>query len=133
MLMIAASLISASCGLFSFETAILIIVTFGVILLAKNVADLRGEVRALRRQQSDHDAKKVEMAESIAAVRPEPVSVPPPLPPPDEIPADVYAAIIAAVHYAVGQDQNVVSVSPAESLLWSTEGRRNIFNSHKFR
>jgi hypothetical protein len=50
-----------------------------------------------------------------------------------EIPADVFSAIVAAVYCTMGEQHRIVSVSPAESLMWSREGRRSIFRSHSFR
>jgi sodium pump decarboxylase gamma subunit len=42
------------------------------------------------------------------------------------------AVITAAAHVALGSAVRVVSVQPA-STEWSTQGRRDIFTSHKFR
>ncbi|GEM_PF-2240125 len=42
------------------------------------------------------------------------------------------AVITAAAHVALGTAVRVVSVQPA-STEWSTQGRRDIFTSHKFR
>ena len=111
----------AACGgMPTFETAVLLLVTLGVLVLAKLVSDLRAEVRALRGRQP---------APPAGTADPSPL-----LPPaPDEIPADVYAAIVAAVHHTLGQEHHLVSVTPAESMMWSREGRRNIFSSHTFR
>lgn len=114
--------------LLKFESAVLILVTVGVLILAKLVADLRAEVRSLR-------AAKPEPRPSAPAPAPV-VAVPAPVPAPpasDEIPADVFAAIVAAVSVTLGQAHHIVSVTPSESLMWSREGRRNIFSSHTFR
>ena len=123
--MTATSLFAASCGLLDFETAVLILVTLGVLVLAKMVSDLSGEVSALRRTQTDPKHGPSPGA-TVSAPQNAPV-------PPDEIPADVYAAIVAAVHYTLGQEHHLVSVTPGETLMWSREGRRNIFSSHSFR
>jgi len=130
--MIANSLIAASCELLNLQTAILVLVVLGVLVLAKMVSDLRGEVSALRALRGQPSVPQDEKLVASPAPKPEPV---PALvtEAPDEIPADVYAAIVAAVHYTLGQESHLVSVTPAESMMWSREGRRNIFNSHKFR
>ena len=130
--MIANSLIAASCELLNLQTAILVLVVLGGLVLAKMVSDLRGEVSALRALRGQPSVPQDGKLVSSPAPKPEPV---PALvtEAPDEIPADVYAAIVAAVHYTLGQESHLVSVTPAESMMWSREGRRNIFNSHKFR
>ena len=137
MLMIATSLIAASGELLKLETAVLFLVILGVLVLAKMVSDLRGEVRALRRQPPVPNAATVAPS-AVPAALPATPSAPlaPAAPAPlasDEIPADVYAAIAAAVHYTLGQEYQTVSVTPAETMMWSREGRRNIFSSHTFR
>ena len=129
--MTATSLFAASCGLLDFETAVLILVTLGVLVLAKMVSDLRGEVRALRRTQTDPRPAPSPGA-TVSAPRNEQGNAHM-APAPEEIPADVYAAIVAAVHYTLGQEHHLVSVTPGETLMWSREGRRNIFSSHSFR
>ena len=123
----------AACGgMPNFETAVLLLVTVGVLVLAKSVSDLRAEVRALRERQSAPPAATADRSPADSTPRPAPALAPVP-PAPDEIPADVYAAIVAAVHYTLGQEHHLVSVTPAESMMWSREGRRNIFSSHTFR
>ena len=112
-----------------FETALLLLVTAGLLVLAKIVSDLRAEVRGLRgtpAPESNH------LPAAAPAVIPAP-SVPPTTPPSGEIPSDVFAAIVSAVYFTLGDQHRVVSVSPAESLAWSREGRRSIFRSHTFR
>lgn len=118
---------AAAAEVLKFETAVLLLVIAGLLILAKIVSDLRAEVRSLR-------------AGGVPAPKPsEPVSVPvaasAPVPTEtsEEIPADVYAAIVSAVHFTLGDTHQIVSVSPAESLMWSREGRRSIFRSHNFR
>jgi len=102
----------------TFETAVILILAAGLLVLAKSVSDLRSEVRTLRGGKSPD--QKAPPAGSPASA-----------PGTDgEIPADVFAAIVSAVHYTLGDSHHVVSVSPAESLAWSREGRRSIFRSH---
>lgn len=127
MLMLATSLIAACGELLKFESAVIVIVTAGILVLAKMVSDLRGEVRELRRAQSEPKPGTTGAASGRGAG----IAAGPPAP--EEIPADVYAAIVAAVHYTLGHEHHPISVSPVESLMWSREGRRNIFSSHSFR
>lgn len=105
------------------ETAMLVLVTGGLLILAKIVSDLRAEVRALR------GAPALE-SNTIQGPAPAPAAAPQAKP---EIPAEVFTAIAAAVYCTLGDQHRVVSVSPAESLMWSREGRRSIFRSHTFR
>ncbi|MFZ4773902.1 MAG: hypothetical protein ACOYM3_00970 [Terrimicrobiaceae bacterium] len=114
-------LIAAVAEVLKFETAVLLILAAGLLVLAKSVSDLRAEVRGLRGGKS---------ADSQAPQPVAPSSVPAAPAASDEIPADVFAAIVSAVHYTLGDGHHVVSVSPAESLAWSREGRRSIFRSH---
>jgi hypothetical protein len=116
------SLTLAAADILKFETAVLVLVVAGLLVLAKIVSDLRAEVRSLRSAAGSG----IKPAQTPAVAPPAP-------PQPDEIPADVFAAIVSAVHFALGESHQVVSVSPAESLMWSREGRRSIFRSHTFR
>ncbi|TSA32964.1 MAG: hypothetical protein D4R65_08535 [Verrucomicrobiaceae bacterium] len=116
------TLIAAAGELLKFETALLVLVTAGLLVLAKMLSDLRAEVRGMR-----------EAGGSKPAAAPAP-SAAAPQPDPDKgIPPDVFAAIVCAVHYTLGESHHIVSVSPAESLAWSREGRRSIFRSHSIR
>jgi hypothetical protein len=115
------ALIASAAEILKFETALLLLVTAGLLVLAKIVSDLRCEVRGLRGQ---------------TAPEPQPLSTraaPPHAMPSDEIPADVFTAIASAVYCTLDGNHRIVSVSPAESLAWSREGRRSIFRSHTFR
>jgi hypothetical protein len=110
----------AAADMINFETAVLALVAVGLLVLAKIVSDLRAEVRALRESRGG----------SASGTGPVPVAAPAP---DDEIPPDVFAAIVSAVHFTLGDAHRIVSVSPANALAWSREGRRSIFRSHTFR
>jgi len=112
-----------------FETALLLIVLAGLLVLAKIVSDLRAEVRGLRSAPAPEDKPAPSPQPAPAVV---PVAVPA-ITPSAEIPADVFAAVASAVYFTLGEQHRVVSVSPVESLAWSREGRRSIFRSHTFR
>lgn len=117
-------LIAASGEILKFETALLVLVTAGLLVLAKMLSDLRSEVRSLREAGGGKPA--------TAAPSPAATAVPQ-AKPDNDIPPDVFAAIVCAVHFTLGDGHHIVSVSPAESLMWSREGRRSIFRSHSIR
>ncbi len=119
-------LLAASSEVVSLETAILVVICAGLLVLAKMVSDLRGEVRALREAQAGVPAQQ---PAPLPAAQPAPTSAPAS----DGIPRDVFAAIVSAIHYTLGEQHNVVAISPVESMMWSREGRRSIFRSHSIR
>lgn len=118
-------LIAAAEEALKFETVVLLLVVAGLVVLAKIVSDLRAEVRSLRAGATPAEKPSGAGQASPIAVAPVPQN--------DEIPADVFAAIVSAVHFTLGDNHHIVSISPAESLMWSREGRRSIFRSHTFR
>ena len=122
-------LLAAAAEILKFETALLLLVTAGLLVLAKIVSDLRAEVRSLRGAPAS-ESKPLQAQSTTPATA---SAVAPQTPPSDEIPADVFSAIAAAVYCTLGDTHRVVSVTPAESLAWSREGRRSIFRSHTFR
>lgn len=57
-------------------------------------------------------------------------------PMPTGMDTELVAVIAAAVNAAVGTPHKILSIKPvseAERLIWSTEGRRDIFSSHRIR
>ena len=120
-------LLAAVAEILKFETALLLLVTAGVLVLAKIVSDLRAEVRGLRAATAP-ESKPLPAPVPVATLAPAPTT-----PPSAEIPADVFAAVVSAVYFTLGEQHRIISVSPAESLAWSREGRRSIFRSHTFR
>lgn len=130
----------------SFEAAVLILLTVGLLILARLVADLRADMRFLNAMKKNSDLQPelkteikallkaelmAELKADLEAGLPSPVDAIPAQG--EDVPADVMAAIVSAIHFTVGKRHRIVSVSPAESLIWSREGRRNIFSSHRFR
>jgi len=111
-------LLAASAEVLSLESAVVILLCAGLLVLAKMVADLRREVRALRNAQP---------------ASPAPRQTPPAPPAAEGIPKDVFAAIVSAIHYSLGEQHHVIAISPVESMAWSREGRRSIFGSHAIR
>ena len=118
-----------------FETALLLLVAAGLLVLAKIVSDLRAEVRSLRAAPAPAPETSPLPAPSPApaAAPATPPAPTPSAPQPAEIPADVFAAVVSAVYFTLGEQHRIISVSPAGSLAWSREGRRSIFRSHTFR
>lgn len=116
-----------------FETALLLLVAAGLLVLAKIVSDLRAEVRSLRAAPAPESKPVPAPSPAPAAIPAAAPSVPPTKPSSAEVPADVFAAVVSAVYFTLGEQHRVISVSPAESLAWSREGRRSIFRSHTFR
>lgn len=113
--------VSADSPIIETETAVLILAVVGLLILAKSVITLRGEVNAL---------KRVSPAAAPAVATPKKMA------PPStdaEVPPEVRAAIAAAIFATLGHNHRVVTISPAQSLLWSREGRRQVFDSHRFR
>ena len=53
---------------------------------------------------------------------------------PAEIAPEIAAAIVAAVHLTLGASASVTSITfQSDQLIWSLEGRRQIYTSHKVR
>jgi hypothetical protein len=112
-------LFAAASEMITFDSALLMVVLAGLLVLAKMVFDLRAEVNRLR---------------SPSPTAPAPQSPAPPVRPVNEtIPPDVLTAIVSAIHFTLGENHHVVSISPVESMMWSREGRRSIFDSHTVR
>ena len=53
----------------------------------------------------------------------------------DAVPDEIATVIAAAVHVAFGSRARIAAVTPVQSedRVWSLEGRRQIFHSHKIR
>ncbi|MEI6035909.1 MAG: hypothetical protein WCS65_16710 [Verrucomicrobiae bacterium] len=119
-----------------FETALLLLVAGGLLVLAKMFSDLRAEVRSLREARcgsapaslgaaSPASAASASSNASLASAASPAAD--------DGIPPEIFAVIASAVYFSIGESHRIVSVSPAASLAWSREGRRSIFRSHSFR
>lgn len=114
-------LLAAAAEIIKFESAILVVVLVGLIVLAKMVSDLRAEVKQLRGPTAAAPAKPPGSTSQAAS------------PASEAIEPDVFAAIVSAIHFTLGENHHVVSISPVESMMWSREGRRSIFGSHSVR
>jgi hypothetical protein len=101
------------------DTAVLILVVVGLALLARSVVSLRREVAALKSAGPPAALKSAAPAAPAAA--------------PSGPSPKVRAAIAAAIHAAFGPGARVISISASPSMLWSQEGRRQVFQSHRIR
>ncbi len=98
------------------DTALLIILAVGFAILAHTVFQLRRQVASLTGKPGT----------------PSPPAKPP-LPGPVALTSRVHAAIAAAIFASLGPGHRVVSISNAPDLMWSREGRRQVFLSHRLR
>ncbi len=112
---------SAEAPIVATETAVLILAVVGLILLARSVLTLRSEVNALKRSSPGAPSALGSPKEGTSISSPR------------EIPPQVRAAIAAAIFATLGSRHRVVAISPVPSLIWSREGRRQVFDSHRFR
>lgn len=113
--------IETSADLVDFRTALLLILTGGLLFLAKATADL------YRRIQT------IESGNSPEAIVPNQPSVAPVSPAGERIAPEILAVISAAVAVSMkGTPHRIVAISPAPQA-WSLEGRRQIFQSHTVR
>lgn len=113
--------VSAKAPIMGMETAILILAVVGLLILAKSVMTLRGEVNALKRTSP---------GATPAGAPPKKISS---SPIEGEVPPQIRAAIAAAIFVTLGHNHRIVTISPTQSLLWSREGRRQVFDSHRVR
>jgi hypothetical protein len=112
---------AAEAPILEVETAVLILAVVGLVLLARAVMTLKVEVAALKRTAGSSPAAPAKL------------SAPAPQVSSGEIPPQIRAAIAAAIHATHGHTHRIVSVAPVQSLLWSREGRRQVFDSHRVR
>ncbi len=119
---------SAPASPISVPTALLIILGIALIFVAKSVSTLRARVEALEARPAVAPAPAAPVAR--AAVPQTAAS--------DAPPPEILAVIAAAVHVALEGRGRVIGVRPVSAVpgaevMWSLEGRRQIFHSHKVR
>lgn len=110
------------------STVLLVLLTGGVLFLAKTISALRRDLQALQKQDRS----------SVS-----PPATAPASPPATSVvaeasldPSSVHALIAAAVHIALrGRHHRILAVRENEPqrYIWSLEGRRAIFSSHALR
>jgi hypothetical protein len=110
----------------SLQTAILVLLVAGVLFCLKALSDLRARIAALEGQAS---------APSPRAAAAAPAALPSPAAASGELSPEIVAVIAAAVHVTLGSGHRIVGITPSgrDDLVWSLEGRRQIFHSHKVR
>jgi hypothetical protein len=116
----------------SIPTALLILLALAVVLLAGALAKLRARVASLETQTvtATNETPDASLATprltSQAATHATDSEIPS---------AEILAAIAAAIHVTLAGQARIVGVTPAhnEDRVWSLEGRRQIFHSHKVR
>lgn len=101
--------------------------------LKSEIADLRSELAAFKELRADLESLKATPTHAPVAVPAPAPAAPAPAKPADQLTPEMLSAIIAAVAYTLGNTHEIVSISAADSLVWSREGRRNIFSSHSLR
>lgn len=108
----------------SVHTAVLILLTAGVLYCVNAIAGLRRQL-----------AQRSTSASNGAPMAPVVVSAPAAAPRREEISPAVIAVLAAAVHVTLGSRCRVLSVVPAAPGMapWSIEGRRDVFRSHHLR
>lgn len=106
------------------RTVLLVLALAGVAYLARQLMLLRAEIDSLRRPLPAP-------APTAGAARPANATPTPHGPP---TPGEVLA-IIAAIHEVLGHNARLVAVAPVPTsqVVWSMEGRREVFRSHQVR
>lgn len=122
----------------SFQTALLIVLTAGVLYCAFALADLRRRVDRLGARPAPAPIPPAAAA-PVSPLSP-PASAtdrtPPPVAPEASMPPHLLAIIAASVHATLGRHHRILSISPAlatPGTAWSVEGRRDVFSSHHVR
>jgi hypothetical protein len=123
-----------STGTVSLQTALLVIMAAALILVAWSLAKLRTRIDDLEHAQKNSaplappaGAGRAASMTTNGAGLPSEIS--------GTVPDEIAAVIAAAIHATFGSRARVAAVSPAqhEDRVWSLEGRRQIFHSHKIR
>ncbi|GAB4174628.1 MAG: hypothetical protein Fur0032_14340 [Terrimicrobiaceae bacterium] len=110
--------------LIDFGNAVLILAVVGLVLLSKALVDLKARVAAI--ESGKTNPKRPPAAATVPEEAVAAGAVP-------SISPEIHAVIAAAVFSTVGSNTRIVSVSPTSNLIWSREGRRAVFDSHRVR
>ncbi|HLP26939.1 MAG TPA: hypothetical protein VK477_14760 [Acidobacteriota bacterium] len=114
------------------RTVLLVLALVGLAYALRQVSLLRAEIETLRTPSAPTLAPAPVAAKAAAAPAAAPVPAPAPLGPPT--PGEL-VAIFAAVHNVFGGHARLVAVAPVPTsqVMWSLEGRREVFRSHQIR
>ena len=107
----------------SLTDALLVLALAGLLVAAYQLNRVLQRLDGIERQLKSGRAQP---APVVAAALPERACE-------DALPSEVLAAIVAACHVQVGGQFRIVSIADATDLkqVWSLEGRRQIFASHR--
>jgi hypothetical protein len=121
---------AASNSAIDVRTVLLVLALVGLAYALRQVSLLRAEIETLRSPTPPTPAPA--SAAAKAAVAPAAAPAPTPLGPPT--PGEL-VAIFAAVHSVFGGHARLVAVAPVPTsqVMWSLEGRREVFRSHQIR
>ncbi len=113
----------------SVPTALLIILGGVLIFVAKSLSALRARVEALESKPASAASPAPVASRAAATSQSAGTDAPSP---------EILAVIAAAVHVALNGRGRVIGVTPVAAMpgheaMWSLEGRRQIFHSHKVR
>jgi hypothetical protein len=112
-----------------FQSALMLMVLVCLAFMAKALADLSRRVREIARTRAGEVSAGGTGGRSAAADSPARATGTPPTP-------EELAVITAAVYAALDRPLRIVAVDEvrgAQSAVWSLEGRRQIFSSHRVR
>ncbi len=112
------------------RTVLLVLALVGLAYALRQVSLLRAEIETLRAPSAPAPAPAPAAAKPAAA----PAAAPAPAPLGPPTPGEL-VAIFAAVHSVFGGSARLVAVAPVPSsqVMWSLEGRREVFRSHQIR
>lgn len=112
------------------RTVLLVVALAGLAYVARQLSVLRAEIETLRRPAEP--AKSSAGSAPVAPVRSVAPSSAPVGGPPS---SGEMVAIVAAIHAVLGRNARLVAVAPVPSshIVWSLEGRREVFRSHQVR
>lgn len=117
---------AASSSAIDVRTVLLVLALVGLAYALRQVSLLRAEIETLRTPSAPTPAPAPAAAAPAAAPAPAPLGPPTP---------GELVAIFAAVHSVFGGHARLVAVAPVPTgqVMWSLEGRREVFRSHQIR
>lgn len=110
------------------QTALLLIVAAVLAIVVKELLQVRRRVSDLE-SRMPQAADRVNSSDGFSAASSDAASQ-------NQISADTVAAITAAVHLVCDSPHRIVAINappPEHQQAWSSEGRRQVFQSHRVR